>query len=216
VNSFAIELQYNIMPGLEFRPTQPSAEADENNEETRLGRQQEQEQQRDSSANSRQKRPRSAKSSYEAPVPAIMVPDHTFAAKSRQGKNSNSTSATNTTPTENNLLLNLSEACKKHSLWHKAASLDGTITAGDILIRCKSDLATLRKILPRVERKINSSASSKSSFKKAGGPDPAEAAQLSHFYRDVLSGGYCPQAPQLFKIHDGELPDCQEGTLTKS
>ena len=196
------------MPGLEFRSTQPGREeADESDRNEDGGN-------RRNSYSTTQgavapnpgnqyKRPRrqastSTAAEPRAPVASISVPNNNINTHKK-------------TPNENGLLLGLSEACKKHLLWHQQAAAAAATTNGttegirpeDVLQRCQTDLAALRKILPKVEQKICHTASSN---KRNRATDPLEAAQLSHFYRDVLCGGYCPHAPGLFQTPEG-LPD---------
>ena len=187
------------MPGLEFRSTQPGEEPDESNRDGGGNRRNSYSTTQGAVAPNQYKRPRrspaaaaaaaaSAAAEPRAPVASISVPN-----------NHNNNNTHKKPSKENGLLLGLSEACKKHSLLHQQVVVATSDVRPEDDGRCQTDLAALRKILPKVEQKIICN-------NKRRAADPLEAAQLSHFYRDVLCGGYCPHAPGLFQTPEG-LPD---------
>ena len=85
------------------------------------------------------------------------------------------------------LLVSLSESCRNHSASAHACK-EGlcAATVEDAPQCCQDALASLRTILPKVE--------------KAYPPHKTLVHDLAHmcdFYNDVLSGGFCPNAPHL-------------------
>lgn len=86
------------------------------------------------------------------------------------------------------LLVLLSESCRKHSASaHESNKGLCAATVEEAPQCCQDALASLRTILPKVE--------------KAYPPHKTQVHDLAHmcdFYNDVLSGGFCPNAPHLF------------------
>ena len=83
----------------------------------------------------------------------------------------------------------LAAACEKHRITHHSV---GDVRPGESTrTACKRDLRLLKELLPRVElsccRELNS-------VEMLG--------HLCDFYNDVLQGGFCPHAPELFRGGD--------------
>lgn len=68
----------------------------------------------------------------------------------------------------------------------------------DIPDRCRTDIQTLRLLLPRVEK---SCKAPKSGHK--GGPEATDVAHLCDFYYSVIQGTYCPHQPHIFQWGKG-------------
>lgn len=86
------------------------------------------------------------------------------------------------------LLVSLSESCRKHSASAHASNKGlCAATVAEAPQCCQEALTSLRTILPKVE--------------KAYPPHKSAVQDVAHmcdFYQDVLSGGFCPNAPHLF------------------
>jgi hypothetical protein len=103
-----------------------------------------------------------------------------------------------------NTLIKLSACCRKHALFHnkEAQQQQADENHENMPPKCLEDLQILTSLLPRVEKKF--------SAKKR--PKPEDVGHLCAFYRDVLKGGYCPYAPQLFRRQDKiDRPDGYKG-----
>lgn len=103
-----------------------------------------------------------------------------------------------------NTLIKLSACCRKHALFHnkEAQQQQADENHDNMPPKCLEDLQILTSLLPRVEKKF--------SAKKR--PKPEDVGHLCAFYRDVLKGGYCPYAPQIFRRQDkSDRPDGYKG-----
>ena len=93
-----------------------------------------------------------------------------------------------TSAATSSILVSLSESCRKHSASaHESNKGLFAATVMEAPQCCQEALASLRTILPKVE--------------KAYPPHNTMVHDLAHmcdFYNDVLSGGFCPNAPHLF------------------
>ena len=80
----------------------------------------------------------------------------------------------------------LAVACQKHRITHHkngATSVDEKIS-----LCCKKDLRLLKELLPKVEATCSTDAKATD-----------VVGHLCDFYNDVLTGGFCPHAPNLFR-----------------
>jgi len=84
------------------------------------------------------------------------------------------------------ILVVLAEICKKHAATHHRHRQDEAQSEG-----CQRDLDHLSTLIPKVE----------TAYLKSTQFD-----DLCDFYNDVLSGGFCPYAPNLF---NGGVDDCK-------
>jgi hypothetical protein len=93
-----------------------------------------------------------------------------------------------------NLLVLLSEACKKHRVKHHHSSSSSVLEEQEQSKGCRDDLQILTALLPKVE---------------AQAVRPADIAHLCDFYEDVskTEDGFCPHAAQIFRRGDGGT-DC--------
>jgi len=110
--------------------------------------------------------------------------------RSSHHRSNNNKSGNNSTKQQNSaspsLLVSLSESCRKHAASAHASSNKG-LCVGEAPKCCQEALASLRTILPKVE--------------KAYPPHKASVQDVAHmcdFYNDVLTGGFCHHAPHLF------------------
>lgn len=89
-----------------------------------------------------------------------------------------------------NLLVLLSEACKKHRVKHHHNSSEEQEQSKG----CRDDLQVLTALLPKVE---------------AQAVRPSDIAHLCDFYEDVFKteDGFCPHAAQIFRRGDAGT-DC--------
>lgn len=87
----------------------------------------------------------------------------------------------------NSTLLKLSQACQKHRQDHH---LSNNYPNNDepISDACNSGLKALQSLLPKVEN----------ACLEAGTLRFTDVSHLCDFYNDVLEGGFCPHAPNLF------------------
>jgi hypothetical protein len=105
-------------------------------------------------------------------------------------------------PQERTVLLKLSDACRKHSKFHhnQKASMRADENEADIPDRCRTDIQTLRLLLPRVEKSCKAPKSG-----QKGGPEATDVAHLCAFYYSVIQGTYCPHQPHIFQWGKGGL-----------
>jgi hypothetical protein len=86
------------------------------------------------------------------------------------------------------LLLRVAEACNEHEQFHKGRPYEEIIPN-----ECQTAQLGLQKSLPRAEEEYGADAN----------PHPLDVIHLCDFYRNILSGVFCPHAPQLFQWGNG-------------
>lgn len=151
--------------------------------------------------------PRSAQQNENEPNQRhSLEPDsHSDEARKRPKRNKSAPPSTITIQhqeDETNIILRLADCCSSHQAFHASNPV------GNHLDRCLSDLEIVKRILPRVEKKYRYRPRAKSS--KSNKPEAMNVMHLCSFYRDVLKGGYCPEAPALFQTPE-KMPDVHEG-----
>ena len=81
------------------------------------------------------------------------------------------------------LLVRVAEACNDHQRFHQERTCNVTISK-----ECHTAQLGLQKALPRAEEEYGASAN----------PHPLDVMHLCDLYRNILSGSFCPHAPQFF------------------
>ncbi len=83
----------------------------------------------------------------------------------------------------------LAVACQKHQITHHK---NGATSLGEKMPQCcQKDLRLLKELLPKVEATYCTDVKATDAV-----------AHLCDFYNDVLAGGFCPHAPNLFRWGD--------------
>ena len=88
-------------------------------------------------------------------------------------------------------LVGLADSCRSHRFHHRSREESPGECAEneqDIPDFCRTALASLRKILPKVEKKVAAKAPS----------DTTSIHHLCAFYNQAIGGDFCPHSPHLF------------------
>jgi hypothetical protein len=93
---------------------------------------------------------------------------------------------------ERPLLEMLAVACQKHKATHHKNQNGAAHFEDEMPQGCKRDLEFLKELIPKVEASYCKDVRS------------TDVANLCDFYNDVLEGGFCPHAPNLFRWGDSE------------
>jgi len=140
------------------------------------------------SLNSNRRRSRGRQPQQMPPLSIVTrVSSSPLPGRRSQQSNVNNNNTASSAPTSS-LLVSLSESCRKHSASAHASNKGLCAqTVSEAPQCCQEALSSLRTILPKVE--------------KAYSPGKSAVQDVVHmcdFYNDVLSGGFCPNAPHLF------------------
>jgi hypothetical protein len=107
-------------------------------------------------------------------------------------------------PRSSEVLLALSNACNKHAIFHKNSKSHAVARPDEVEEnlpeKCSKDLASLRSLLPKVEKAFKATTNG-----QKGGPEALDVSHLCAFYHSVLNGAYCPHAPHLFSWGKGAV-----------
>jgi hypothetical protein len=100
-----------------------------------------------------------------------------------------SLAATTHSPPPENILLSLSEACRKHEESRHKNNRTWLLANEHIDDLCRTTIDIVFKTLRKVER----------GYHHTGKSNHQDIAHVCDFYRNVLMGGFCPHAPRLFQ-----------------